>query len=94
MERSQALVGPSLSHVLEEELHEEIILFDTDNEQFISLNESAADVWRLCTGEFTRDEIVARIAAFYDVETAAVRDPVTTAIEKFFTAGLIFSLDG
>ena len=94
MERSQALVGPFLSHVLEEELHEEIILFDTDNEQLISLNESAADVWRLCTGEFTVDEVVARIAAFYDVEMAAVRDPVTTSIEKFFTAGLIPPLDG
>lgn len=68
---------------------EEVILFHTENRQFVSLNESAADIWRLCIGEFTLDGIVKRIASFYDVDPSDVREDVISAVDEFVEADLI-----
>jgi Coenzyme PQQ synthesis protein D (PqqD) len=89
MEAKRPVVGPPLSHVLEEELGDEIVLYDSENEQLVSLNESAADIWRLCTGEFTVEDIVQRIAVFYGVDVDEVREPVEEAIEALAVNGLI-----
>ena len=55
-------IGPPLSHILEEEVAVEVLLYDDQRKLFVSLNETAADIWRLSTGEFSSEDIVSRIA--------------------------------
>ena len=94
MSGHRRVVGPPLTHVLEEELGEEMILFDSARRHFVSLNESAADIWRLSTGEFTVAEIVDKLAAFYGTEPVTVREAVETAVGEFVVAKLIPPVDG
>ncbi len=70
------LIGPAATHVVEEELGDDIVLYDSDRKQFYELNPTASDVWRLATGEFTEDRIVALLASAYDAEPDDLRAQV------------------
>lgn len=90
---SNALVGPPFPDVLEEELGEEIILFHAKHRRFVTLNETAADIWRLCTGDFTLEGIVQRIAGFYDTNATDVRAEVEAAIAELIDGELLPPVD-
>ncbi len=75
MEHS-TFIGPAPAHVLEEEAASDVLLFDRDRDRFVSLNATAADVWRLADGEHTLGQIVDLLASSYDVGPDSIRDDV------------------
>jgi hypothetical protein len=83
------VIGPQFPYVLEEEVADEILLFDPQQKTFVSLNSTAADVWRMATGEYRFDEMVKRIAASYGVPTTEIRDQIEAAVRELREAGLI-----
>jgi len=81
-------VGPPAAHVIEEELDDDIVLYDPQRRRYYELSPTAGDVWRLATGEFTSEEIVTRLAAAYQVEPSAIREEVERTLGMFRDAGL------
>lgn len=82
-------VGPPEAHVLETEIDDEISLYNVQNENVIVLNITASDVWRLCDGEQTFDEIVGMISNAYGVAEDEIRDDVSSTIDQFVDAGFL-----
>lgn len=89
--KKEGKVGPPASKVLETEVEGEISLYNPANEQVTILNGTASDVWLLCDGEHTQDEIVSLLASSYEVDEDGIRDEVAEAIEEFQKAGLLSS---
>jgi hypothetical protein len=86
---SDQTIGPTPSHILEEELSDELVLYDPKQELFVSLNATAADVWRMATGEYTLDGLVTRMAGSYGVAEDEIRSQVEDAVRKLIEAGLL-----
>ncbi len=84
-------VGPPTSKILETEVDGEISLYNPTNEQVTILNGTASDVWLLCDGQHTPDEIVSLLARSYQVDEDEIKDEVADAIEEFQEAGLLSS---
>ena len=82
------LIGPPAAHVIEEELGDDIVLYDSERKQFYELNPTASDVWRLTTGEFTEDEIVDLLASAYEVDPDELRTPVSEVLTMMTDADL------
>ena len=62
---------------------QEAILHDRGNGRAHVINESAAQIWELCDGQHTVDEIVSVFAAAYELPTADVRADVQYILAKF-----------
>ena len=62
---------------------QEAILHDRRNGRAHVINESAAQIWELCDGQRTVDEIVSAFAAAYELPTADVRADVQHILAKF-----------
>lgn len=88
---TQGKVGPPSPKILETEIDGEISLYNPTNEQVTVLNGTASDVWLLCDGEHSQDEIVALLARSYQVEEDGIRDEVANTLEDFHDAGLLDS---
>lgn len=87
--KTEGKVGPPASKILETEVDGEISLYNPANEQVTILNGTASDVWLLCDGEHTQDEIVTLLASSYQVDEDEIQDEVVDAIEEFRNAGLL-----
>ena len=81
-------IGPPAAHVVEEELGDDIVLYDTERKQFYELNPTASDVWRLATGEFTEAEIVDLLGAAYETDPEDLRSQVSDVLEMMCDACL------
>jgi pyrroloquinoline quinone biosynthesis protein D len=62
---------------------QEAILHDRGNGRAHVINESAAQIWELCDGQHTVDQIVSAFAAAYGLPTADVRADVQYILAKF-----------
>ena len=82
-------IGPPPSHIIETEVKGDISLFDAQRNQVVVLNATASDVWRLCDGDQTLDEIVDLIASAYTVEPEVVRDDVTDTVNRLIDEGFL-----
>jgi hypothetical protein len=82
-------VGPPPVHIIETEVKGDISLFDAERNQVLVLNTTASDVWRLCDGEHTVDEIVALLASAYQTTSEEVRDDIASTIEQFQSEGFL-----
>jgi hypothetical protein len=82
-------IGPPPLHVIETEIRGDISLYDAQNERVLVLNGTASDVWRLCDGEQTLDEIVALLAKAYQIQPDAIRDDVTRTIRQLIDEGFL-----
>lgn len=82
-------VGPPASRILETEVDGEISLYDPENENVTILNDTASDVWLLCDGEHSTEEIVNLLASSYGVGADQIRDEITRTIDEFMEAGLL-----
>lgn len=82
-------VGPPASEVLETDVDGEISLYNPANESVTILNGTASDVWVLCDGDHTVDEIKQLLAASYGTTPEAVSDDIDRTIDEFRTAGLL-----
>jgi hypothetical protein len=84
-------IGPHSPEILEEEVSDELLLYDSEQQTFVTLNTTAADVWRLATGEYTLDGIVERIAGSYGVAPIDIRADIASAVRDLTEAGLLVS---
>ncbi len=75
-------VGPAPAHVIETEVKGDISLFDARRNQVLVLNATASDIWRLCDGEQTADEIVELLATAYGVPADDIRGEVNATLER------------
>jgi PqqD family protein of HPr-rel-A system len=62
---------------------QEAILHDRRNGRAHVINESAAQIWELCDGQNTLDQIVSALAAAYALSAADVRADVQDILAKF-----------
>jgi hypothetical protein len=76
-------LGPPYDYVLEEEIDDEMLLYNTEHGRFLSLNQTAADVWRLADGESTVDEVIDLLAAAYGVSSGDIRQDVEGVVARF-----------
>lgn len=53
------------------------------------LNATASDVWRLCDGEQTLEEIVALLASAYQADAAVIRPDVEKTVAELVDAGFL-----
>jgi PqqD family protein of HPr-rel-A system len=81
--------GPRAAHVLVSELDGDLTLYDSQRNEVHVLNATAGDIWRLLDGEHDLDEIVADLAAAYDVAPDVVRPHVVATLSTFAERGLL-----
>ena len=62
---------------------QEAILHDRRNGRAHVINESAAQIWDLCDGRNTLDQIVLAFAAAYELPVLDVREDVQYILAKF-----------
>lgn len=83
------LIGPPPEHVLETEVRGDISLYDARREQVMVLNATASDVWRLCDGEQTLDQIVDLLVSAYGADPNVIRTDVERTIEQLVEEGFL-----
>lgn len=82
-------VGPPAQQVLETELDGEISLYNPATEQVTILNGTASDVWLLCDGEHTVEEITELLASSYEMTEEDIKGDVTSTIDRLYESGLL-----
>jgi hypothetical protein len=75
-------IGPPPPHVIETEVKGDISLFDARRNQVLVLNATASDIWRLCDGDQTAEEIVELLATAYGVPAHQLRPDVETTLTR------------
>ena len=83
------LIGPPPPHVIETEVRGDISLYDAQNERVLVLNGTASDVWRLCDGDQTFDQIVSLLARAYGVDGSRIRPDVERTIKQLVDEGFL-----
>lgn len=89
MDDPAAKVGPPAAHIAESEVDGRISLFDPQSQEVSMLNDTASDVWRLCDGTSTLDQVIELMAKAYGVESDAVGDEVKATVKTFYDKGLL-----
>lgn len=82
-------VGPPAPNVLETEVGGDISLYDAQTEKVLVLNGTASDIWRLCDGEHTVDQIVTLLAQAYGEPEEPIRPQVLDTIETLVSEGFL-----
>ena len=82
-------IGPSSPDTTELELDGRIHVYSPVTQQLVALNETASDVWRLCDGEHTADELVDLLSRSYQVAAEIIRADVVAALAQFVELGLL-----
>lgn len=72
-----------------EEIDGEVLLYSPSATRSIYLNPSAAVIWRLCTGEFTTEEIVNSLKEQFPDEAESIEEDVLTTLEKFVESSAV-----
>jgi Coenzyme PQQ synthesis protein D (PqqD) len=93
VDMSTLRIGPPLPHILEEEVADELLIYDPSQKTFVTLNSTAADVWRLATGEFTLDGIVTVLANAYGTSEGLIRQQVEETVSRLGEVGLLRTPD-
>jgi len=68
---------------------QEAILHDRRNGRAHVINESAAQIWELCDGNHTLDQIVSAFATVYALPVADVQADVEYILAKFHELGVL-----
>jgi Coenzyme PQQ synthesis protein D (PqqD) len=82
-------VGPPREGVTEVEVDGQVCLFSPATNEVLLLNQTASDVWYLCSGELTTQQIADRLAVVYQVDRATILQDVTATVRSFHEALLI-----
>jgi hypothetical protein len=69
----------------------EMVVYNADTSQAVSLNESARAIWKLCGGTRTIDDICAELANCTGLSPAQLHDDVRNAIERLHDLNLLTS---
>jgi hypothetical protein len=89
VEELTSRVGPRRIDVVETEVDGDISLFNPHTQRAFVLNSTASDVWRLCDGEHTVDEIVEILAGAYATSPGAIAAEVEGTVRMFRHNGLL-----
>ncbi|HEX5732527.1 MAG TPA: PqqD family peptide modification chaperone [Blastocatellia bacterium] len=73
--------------IVVEELADEVLVYDLDRDRAHCLNQTAANVWKLCDGKSSPAEIAKRLGV--ELEPAAAQEVVWAAVEQLSRAGLL-----
>jgi len=68
---------------------QEAILHDRRNGRAHVINESAAQIWELCDGNHTLDQIVSAFSTSYELPAADVQADVEYILAKFHELGVL-----
>ena len=81
--------GRPSSQLIESEIDGDISLYHPRTEQVVVLNGTASDVWRLCDGERSVEEVAALLASSYGLdEPDAILPDVVKTLSQFAESGL------
>ena len=73
--------------IVVEELADEVLVYDLNRDRAHCLNQTAANVWKLCDGKSSPSEIASRLGT--ELEPATAQEVVWTAIDQLSRAGLL-----
>jgi hypothetical protein len=82
------------STVIARDLGEELVLLDTRSEQYYSLDEVGAFIWKLIDGQRTVADLVAAVVAEYDAPEATIQQDTLEMLEHLADERLIAWQDG
>ena len=68
---------------------DELVIYRPGSSQAASLNESARDVWQLCNGERSLDEICVELAKMYGLTSDQLREDVCNGVLRLCELGLL-----
>ena len=75
--------------VFAQEIDNEMVLLDTESEEYFGLDETAAVIWQhLGENESLRD-VYASMVETYEVEPAQLENDIVTFVQKLVDAGLV-----
>jgi hypothetical protein len=80
--------------VIARDLGEELVLLDTRDEQYYSLDEVGAFIWQLIDGQRTVADLVAAVVAEYDAPEPTIQQDVLEILENLASEQLIAWQDG
>lgn len=80
--------------VIARDLGEELVLLDTRDEQYYSLDEVGAFIWQLIDGRRTIADLATAVAAEYDAPEPTIQQDTLEIVEHLATEGLIVWRDG
>lgn len=82
-------IGPPVSQLEALDIDGTVTLYHPALDQALVLNGTASDVWRLCDGEHSFDEVVAFLADAYGTDARSIRAEVRAVVERFEGLGLL-----
>jgi hypothetical protein len=80
--------------VIARDLGEELVLLDTRDEQYYSLDEVGAFIWQLIDGQRTVADLAAAVAAAYEAPEATIQQDTLDILEHLAGERLIVWQDG
>lgn len=78
-----------VANVIETEVDGDVGLYDPSTEEVVVLNQTASDIWRLCDGGSTLDEIVRLLARAYGAEPSTIREDVAIVVDQLRRQGFL-----
>lgn len=86
---SSARLGPARPGTAEVELDGRFSIYSARRDEVLTLNDTASDVWRLCDGTLTLEEITAVLATAYSTAPDLIAPDLRAVAGQFLDAGLI-----
>ena len=80
---------PYPEYILTERLGEERIILNLQNEEYLSLNESATLIWEGATQGLSVEQIAAGLSSKFDVDEQEIKNDVVVFLEKLTKLKLI-----
>ena len=72
-----------------EEIDGEVLLYSPKATRSIYLNPSASLIWRLCTGEFSTQEIIDSLQEQFPEQADTIADDVVATLDQFIDSHAI-----
>jgi hypothetical protein len=86
---AQATIGPPARGLTVVEVDDCFHIFNPVTHRAVALNETASQIWRLCTGELNEEQIARMLAQHYDVDLTAIEPDVQRVVRDLTHEGLL-----
>ena len=71
------------------DLGDEFVLYDDNVDRLHVLNRSAREIWLLCDGTRSHEDIAAELCERFDVDLETARGDVAQTVDELTTLGLV-----
>ena len=75
--------------IIHHDVLDEVVVYCSDTQLAVSLNESASVIWDLCDGSRTIEEICAELSSQAGLNAAQLRDDVRNAVDRLYELDLL-----